>query len=377
MQPLDDANERLVARLVAGELPQRRGEHAGAARRLQRRAAARHAVLHRAGPGPAPACGLQGAARRERLRRASRARASATSTTSCAISAWAARSCRRREKARFLAIQEELAQLAARFQDNLLDATNAFGLYVTDEHELSGIPADVVQAAREAARARGSRAGAKLTLHMPCYLPGDAVRGPPRPARAHVPRLRDPRLRARPARTGTTAPLIARILELRAEAARLLGYRSLRRGLARHQDGRLARARCSPSSTTSRAARGPFAERDMAELAEFARARARHGRSARLGRGLRGARSCASARYAFSDQEVKQYFPENEVLAGMFRLVETLYGVRIRRGRGRDLASRRALLRDRRRGRRAASASSTSTSTRARASAAAPGWTTR
>src|SRR5439155_22958631 len=69
------------------------------------------------------------------------------------------------EKARFLAIQKELARLASRFQDNVLDATNAGGLYVTEEAELSGVPADVKQTAREAARKEG-REGWKLTLHM-------------------------------------------------------------------------------------------------------------------------------------------------------------------------------------------------------------------
>ncbi|MGZ5085368.1 MAG: oligopeptidase A, partial [Usitatibacter sp.] len=74
------------------------------------------------------------------------------------------------EKARFLEIQEELARTGSRFQDNVLDATNDFGLHVTDESELSGIPQDVRDTAREAAAKEG-REGWKLTLHMPCYMP--------------------------------------------------------------------------------------------------------------------------------------------------------------------------------------------------------------
>src|SRR5262249_18286864 len=69
------------------------------------------------------------------------------------------------EKARFMALQEELAKLSSRFQDNLLDATNAFGLQVTDEHELSGIPQDVRDTARALARKEGLD-GWKLTLQM-------------------------------------------------------------------------------------------------------------------------------------------------------------------------------------------------------------------
>src|SRR4051812_131279 len=74
------------------------------------------------------------------------------------------------QKARFLAIQEELARLASRFQDNVLDATNDFALFVTDPAEIAGIPEDVLATARAAAQQEG-RDGWKLTLHMPCYLP--------------------------------------------------------------------------------------------------------------------------------------------------------------------------------------------------------------
>ena len=70
------------------------------------------------------------------------------------------------QKARFLEIQDELAKLASRFQDNLLDATNDFGLYVSESAELSGLPQDVVDTARAAAAKEG-RDGWKLTLLAP------------------------------------------------------------------------------------------------------------------------------------------------------------------------------------------------------------------
>ena len=122
---------------------------------------------------------------------------------------------------------------------------------------------------REAAKKEG-RAGWKLTLHMPCYHAGDAVRRPRWPARAPVSRLRDARL----ARFGdkpdwNNTANIVRILELRAEAAALLGYAHLRRGLARHQDGGHPAPRRSRSSTTSPRRAKPFAERDMAGAARI------------------------------------------------------------------------------------------------------------
>ncbi|OYW25795.1 MAG: oligopeptidase A, partial [Methyloversatilis sp. 12-65-5] len=73
-------------------------------------------------------------------------------------------------KPRFKEIQEELASLSAKFSENLLDATNAFAEYVTDEALLAGLPDDSIEAAREAAQ-RDERDGWKFTLHMPSYLP--------------------------------------------------------------------------------------------------------------------------------------------------------------------------------------------------------------
>ena len=74
------------------------------------------------------------------------------------------------DKARFMTIRERLSQLSSRFSDNLLDATNAFTHTVTDPAEVSGIPEDVLQTARETAKADGIE-GWKFTLHAPSYLP--------------------------------------------------------------------------------------------------------------------------------------------------------------------------------------------------------------
>src|SRR6185503_19461279 len=74
------------------------------------------------------------------------------------------------KKQRYADIQEELAKLSAKFSENVLDATNAFSIVVEDPERVSGIPADVLQAAREAAE-KESKRGWKFTLHMPSYLP--------------------------------------------------------------------------------------------------------------------------------------------------------------------------------------------------------------
>ena len=230
-----------------------------------------------------------------------------------------------REKARYLEIQEELAKMGSKFQDNVLDATNAFGHYVTDRNALSGIPEDVLTTAAAAAKKDG-REGWKLTLHQPCY-------GPVMQYADHH-GLRETMFRANFTRASEFGPpeldndpLMRRILELREEGARLLGYKC-------HAEVSLAPKMAESPAEVLEFLRGlarrarPFAERDMEELRSFARSELN----------LADVRACDVAyvgeklrqrRYAFSDQEVKQYFPEDAVLEGLFRVVGTIFGVKI------------------------------------------------
>jgi oligopeptidase A len=230
-------------------------------------------------------------------------------------------------KARFRQLQEELAALSARFQDNVLDATNEFALYVTDAAQIRGIPADTLQSAGEAAQKDG-REGWKFTLLMPCYLPVTqyAESAPLRETmyRAFVTRASE----FGKAQWDNTAG-IGNILEKRAEAARLLGYSTFAEvSLATKMAQSPAEVFAFLGDLGARAR--PFAERDMAEMVEFARsslglAQVRAWDVAYVSEKLR------QERYAFSDDEVKQYFPEDAVLAGLFRVIEALYGVRLRR----------------------------------------------
>ncbi|HKB74775.1 MAG TPA: M3 family metallopeptidase [Burkholderiales bacterium] len=230
-----------------------------------------------------------------------------------------------RDKRRFGEIQEELAALEAKFSENLLDATNAFSALIADRGELLGVPEDVLEAAKEAARQDG-QGGWKFTLHAPSYGPvmqyAENRDLREKLYRAHVTRASefgDPEL--------DNTSIIVRELLLRKEKARLLGYESFAEfslvpKMAESPEAALA-------FLNDLAARAlPHARRDYAELEEFARAE--------LGVQELQAWDVAFAserlrakRYAFSDQEVKRYFPEPQVLEGMFRLVEGLYGIRI------------------------------------------------
>ncbi len=229
------------------------------------------------------------------------------------------------KKARFMQIQEELAKLSAKFEENLLDATNAYARYVEDEAELAGLPADVIEAAREAAGKDG-RPGWKLTLRAPSYLPvmqfcdNRALRE--ELYRAYVTRASE----FGPAELDNT-PLIAQIVRLRREAAQLLGYRNYAEvSLVPKMAERPEQVLDFLNQLAARAK--PFGERDMRELREFA--------ARELGMTDLAAWDIAwaseklrQARYAFSEQEVKQYFPEPKVVAGLFKLIETLYGLSI------------------------------------------------
>ncbi len=226
---------------------------------------------------------------------------------------------------RYAAIQDRSGALSQQFGDHLLDATDAFSLHVTDA-QLAGVPDDVRQAAFDATQSPGQPAY-KLTLQAPCYGPVMQF--------ASNRALREQLFRAYATRASELGPAeldntagIQETLLLRAEEAALLGYASfadlaLVGKMARTPDEVLKFIR-----DLAQRAR-PFAERELATLRSFA--------ATELGLPDLQAwdRAYASEklkqkRYAFSSQEVKQYFTEPTVLKGLFGLIETLFDVSIR-----------------------------------------------
>ncbi|TFZ08503.1 M3 family metallopeptidase [Ramlibacter humi] len=232
-------------------------------------------------------------------------------------------------KERFAQIQERQAELSQKFSENALDATDAFAYYASAE-ELAGVPEDVVQAARAAAEAEG-KDGHKLTLKMPSYLPVMQF--------AHDRGLRQKLYRAYVTRASDQAPEefrkfdnganIREILALRKEEAQLLGYRNF------GEVSVVPKMADSPAEVVKflrelAAKARPYAEKDVADMKAFAAAEL----------GIRDpqpwdwsyiAEKLKESRYAFSELEVKQYFTAPKVLAGLFKIVETLFEVTIRR----------------------------------------------
>ncbi|MCU0840237.1 MAG: M3 family metallopeptidase [Thiobacillaceae bacterium] len=233
-------------------------------------------------------------------------------------------------KARFMAIQEELASLSAKFEENLLDATNAWSKLIEDENDLAGLPDDVKQMFAERARADGASdgtAGWKLNLQAPSFLPvmqfcaNRALRE--EMYRAYVTRASE----FGPENLDNT-PLIGRIVRLRQEAARLLDYPDYAHVSLVPKMAQTPAEVLGFLDELARRAK-PYAERDMAELREFA-ARELDLADPQAWDLAYVSEKLREARYAFSEQEVKQYFQEPRVLAGLFRLIETLYGLAIR-----------------------------------------------
>lgn len=230
------------------------------------------------------------------------------------------------KKARFKQIQEELSKLSAKFEENIMDTTNAYSHIVENDKGLKGLPADAIEAALQAAKQDG-KAGYKFTLHFPSYMPVLQY--------AENRQLRETLYYAYATRASEfgnadwdNTSLISEILKLRLEAARLLGF-------ANYAEMSLATKMVdTPQQVTeflhTLAKRAkPFARRDMQELTGYAK---------KLGVADLQAWDVAfvseklrEEKYAFSDQEVKQYFPEQQVLHGLFKVTETIFGVQVKK----------------------------------------------
>ncbi len=228
-------------------------------------------------------------------------------------------------KDRFAQIQERLAAVSQKFSENVLDATDGFSYYAT-EAELAGVPDDVVQAARAAAQAEG-REGYKLTLHFPSYFPVMQY--------AHDRRLRETLYRAYTTRASEFGPadrdnsaLMQELLALRQEEAALLGYANYAEVSLAPKMAQSPRQVMDFLRDLARRAR-PYAERDMAQLREFA-AQELGLHDLQAWDQAYASEKLKEARYAFSEQEVKRYFTEDRVLKGLFKIIETVFEVAIR-----------------------------------------------
>jgi oligopeptidase A len=227
-------------------------------------------------------------------------------------------------KARLKAIDMEIASLTTKFSQNVLDATNAWELVITEEAGLRGLPPSAIAAARESASEKGL-AGWRFTLQAPSYMPVMMY-------------LDDGEVRRQMYRAYTTRAsggpydnraLLGRILELRRAKAQLLGFRHFA-DLVLHDRMAHSGEHAEEFLKDLQGKTETHFERENRELVEFRRS-------------LEGpqapelqawdvayyAEKQRAALYDFDEEELRPYFPLERVVGGLFETVERLYGIRV------------------------------------------------
>ena len=230
------------------------------------------------------------------------------------------------QKARFKTVSEELSKLGSKFEENIMDNTNDFKYIVENVADLAGLPEDAIEAAADAAK-KDDKAGYQFSLHFPSYMPVLQY--------ADNRALRETLYRAYATRASELSKpewdntkLISDILKLKQEEARMLGFKNFAELSLATKMADTPKQVTDFLDTLAKRAK-PYAEKDMQELLAYAK---------KLGINDMQAWDVAyvseklrEEKYAFSDQEVKQYFPESKVLAGLFKVVETIFGVQVRK----------------------------------------------
>ncbi len=230
---------------------------------------------------------------------------------------------------RFNANQQELARLSLDFGNNVLDATKGWSLELTERAEVAGLPQSLLaltaQGARTAGHADATADGGpwRVTLDYPSFVPFMEY-AERRDLRERVYRAYVTRASAPPHDNG---PLIERVLALRKEQANALGFATY---AELSVDAKMA-----PSVDAVGALLGDLrevsygaAEAELTELGAFARERGGPDALA-VWDSAYWARRLRQARFDYSDEELRPYFPLPRVLDGLFSLAERLFGVRV------------------------------------------------
>lgn len=234
------------------------------------------------------------------------------------------------KKQRYKELVEQLATLQSKFDENVLDATNAWSRHIMEAKELEGLPTPIVERARAAAEAKGLQ-GWLFTLDAPNYqaVLMHATHEPLRREFYHgwVTRASDQDGNA--GRWDNNA-LMDQILAVRTEVASLVGFSnfaeySLATKMAASVDD--VRAFLEQLATKSR----PVAQREFDELGKFA------GRELKAWDAAFYAEKLKRERFDLSEEALRPYFPLPRVLAGMFAVAEKLYGVNIVERTGVDI----------------------------------------
>ncbi|WP_430974491.1 M3 family metallopeptidase [Sunxiuqinia rutila] len=228
------------------------------------------------------------------------------------------------DKARYREITGELSKLSLKFSENVLAETNAFEMHITNEDELAGLPDFAKEAAAHTAQSKGKE-GWIFTLQYPSYIPFMKY--------ADNRALREKMYRAFSTKGNQgneydNNEIIHTLVNLKLEKAKLLGYQS-------HADYTLKRRMAETPERVMEflddlhQASRPAAEKDFAEVVEFARSEGFEGDLQRWDWGYYSEK-LKKARYGFNEEEVKPYFKLENVIDGVFDLAQTLYGLELK-----------------------------------------------
>jgi len=225
-------------------------------------------------------------------------------------------------RTRYAEVSDQQSQVSQKFSENVLDATDAWSLVIDDRKRLDGVPEDVIASLKDPEAERWT-----LNLKMPCYLPVMQY-AQDRALRQTLYKAYATRASEQGAAEFDNSALIEQALALRAEESKLLGFKHF---ADLRLQTRMANNDLEVTDFLRQLAQRakPFAERDLLELKAYAKTEL----------GLADlepwdnafASECLrEARYAYSDDEVKQYFTEPRVLSGLFAVVQTLFNVELK-----------------------------------------------
>ena len=235
---------------------------------------------------------------------------------------------------RYGEIQARLSELASRFSNNVLDATQGWSKLVTDEAELAGLPASAQAAARQMAELKGKE-GWLFTLDIPSYLPV-MMYSDNRALRAELYEAFTTRASDQGPNAGKwdNSAIMSELLTLRRELAQLLGFAnyaelSLATKMADKPDQVV-------SFLTDLAAKSlPQGKAELEEIRAFAAEQ--HGQSELAAWDLAYyAEKLKQRKFSISDEQLRPYFPASRVVKGLFEVVKRVFGIKVRERLGID-----------------------------------------
>ncbi len=228
------------------------------------------------------------------------------------------------DKAKYREITKELSQLGLKYQQNVLAETNAYELNLTDEKDLSGLPESVVEMAAQTAKSK-NKEGWLFNLQYPSYVPFLKY-ADNRELREQI--FRASSSRANHGNENDNNDNIKRIVELRLQKAKLLGFKT-------HAEYKLQeRMAETPDKVNSflndlHQSSKPFAVKEFAEVQEYAEKSGFDGVIQRWDWAYYSEK-LKLEKYNFTDEEVKPYLQLEKVIDGVFSLAQKLYGLKLK-----------------------------------------------